>query len=77
MEWWQLYELKPEINKLIMETEKEVKKEHEAIDAISLFNQAKVLNAFQLKKFLMIIFIPVKVTETIGKRKLEALLHEF
>ena len=50
MEWWQLYALKPEINRLIVEAEKEVKAEHEAINAVSLFNQAKVLNAFQEEK---------------------------
>jgi len=50
MEWWQFFSLKPEINRLIQEAEKEVKAEHKAIEAISLFNQAKVLNAFQQEK---------------------------
>ncbi len=50
MEWWQLYDLKPEINRLITETEEEVQGEHAQIDDISLFNQAKVLQAFQQER---------------------------
>lgn len=50
MEWWQLLALKPEINRLIKEAERRVKAEHDSIDDISLFNQAKVLDAFKQEK---------------------------
>lgn len=50
MEWWQLFKFKPEINRLILKAEKEVKGQHDAIGATSLFNQAKVLSAFQQER---------------------------
>ncbi|HHU76768.1 MAG TPA: hypothetical protein GXZ24_07765 [Firmicutes bacterium] len=75
MEWWQLYGLEPEISKLIIETEKAVKKEHDAIDTISLFNQAKVLSAFREEKISEDCFFSNEGYgyNDLGREKLEAL----
>ncbi|MGI6307826.1 MAG: aminotransferase class I/II-fold pyridoxal phosphate-dependent enzyme [Dethiobacteria bacterium] len=47
MEWWQLVSLKPQIAEIIAEAEKKVFKQHQKIASTCLFNQAKVLKAFQ------------------------------
>ncbi|MGI5822920.1 MAG: aminotransferase class I/II-fold pyridoxal phosphate-dependent enzyme [Dethiobacteria bacterium] len=50
MEWWQLAALHSNAAQIIAEAEKKVCKQHQKIAAVSLFNQAKVLTAFQTAK---------------------------
>ena len=47
MEWWQLVSLAPQIAGIIAAAEKKVTKQHRAIGRTCLFNQTKVLKAFQ------------------------------
>ncbi|NLJ55500.1 MAG: hypothetical protein GX334_00465 [Firmicutes bacterium] len=50
MKWWQLAALQPNVAQIIAEAEKKVCEQHQKIAAVSLFNQAKVLKAFQTAK---------------------------
>lgn len=47
MEWWQLVSLTPKIAEIIAAAEEKVNEQHREIDRICLFNQARVLKAFQ------------------------------
>ena len=47
MEWWQLMSLKPQIAEIIAAAEKKVVKQHREIACTCLFNQTRVLKAFQ------------------------------
>lgn len=49
-QWWQLMQVSRDIVNIIEEAEKEVKKRHEEISSTVLYNQAKVLKAFQIEK---------------------------
>ena len=47
MEWWQLMSLTPQIAEIIAEAEEKVAKQHHEIARVCLFNQTRVLKAFQ------------------------------
>lgn len=47
MEWWQIAQIKPKIVEIITKAEKTAAEQHREIEAIALFNQAKVLKAFK------------------------------
>jgi len=47
LEWWQIADVSPDIVKIIISAEKKVLEQHRKIKEIALYNQAKVLKAFQ------------------------------
>jgi len=50
LQWWQLLGIKPEVASIISKAEQLVSFQHRSIEEVSLYNQARVLKAFQDEK---------------------------